>query len=90
MKQRVFYEPRERAATFEATQKETRVHDLRHTSASWMIQGRHSLPVVQEHLGHESIQATVGVYGHVDRAAMNRAAVAIDAAIGKPPPPTKV
>lgn len=87
VKQKMFYEPweRARAAAFEATQKKPRVHDLRHTCASWMIQAGTPLPVVQEHLGHESIQTTVGVYGHLDRAAMNRAAVAIDAAIGKPP-----
>jgi integrase len=47
--------------------KRPRVHDLRHTCASWLIQSGRPLPAVQQHLGHESIQTTVGVYGHLDR-----------------------
>ncbi|MDX1888864.1 tyrosine-type recombinase/integrase [Mycolicibacterium sp. 050158] len=47
--------------------KKPRVHDLRHTCASWLIQSGRPLPAVQQHLGHESIQTTVGVYGHLDR-----------------------
>jgi len=31
--------------------KERRVHDLRHTCASWMIQAGVPLPVTQQHLG---------------------------------------
>ncbi|MCV7424396.1 site-specific integrase [Mycobacterium yunnanensis] len=44
-----------------------RIHDLRHTCASWLIQAGRPLPAVQAHLGHESILTTVGVYGHLDR-----------------------
>ncbi|UGU31362.1 site-specific integrase [Mycolicibacterium smegmatis] len=47
--------------------KSPRVHDLRHTCASWLIQAGRPLPAVQQHLGHESIQTTVDVYGHLDR-----------------------
>ncbi|WP_310773655.1 tyrosine-type recombinase/integrase [Mycobacterium sp. Z3061] len=47
--------------------KRPRVHDLRHTNASWLIQAGVSLPVIQRHLGHESIQTTVDRYGHLDR-----------------------
>lgn len=47
--------------------KSPRVHDLRHTCASWLIQAGRPLPSVQAHLGHESIQTTVDVYGHLDR-----------------------
>jgi integrase len=43
------------------------IHDLRHTCASWMIQAGVPLPVIQEHLGHESIKTTVDRYGHLDR-----------------------
>ena len=54
-----------------------RTHDLRHTCASWMIKRRVSLPVIQRHLGHESIQTTIDRYGHLERAAMSEAAKAI-------------
>lgn len=54
-----------------------RIHDLRHTCASWMIQAGVPLPVIQNHLGHESIQTTIGVYGHLDRRSMKAAADAI-------------
>ncbi|OBJ98360.1 site-specific integrase [Mycobacterium sp. 1245852.3] len=47
--------------------KSPRVHDLRHSNASWLIQGGVPLPVIQRHLGHESIQTTVDRYGHLDR-----------------------
>lgn len=51
-----------------------RIHDLRHTCASWLIQAGTPLPVIQRHLGHESIQTTVDVYGHLDRASAAAAA----------------
>lgn len=62
--------------------KSPRVHDLRHTCASWMIQAGVPLPVIQQHLGHESIQTTIGVYGHLDRRSAQAAADAIGAALG--------
>ena len=54
-----------------------RFHDLRHACASWMIQAGIPLPVVQKHLGHESITITVDTYGHLDRASGRAAAEAI-------------
>ena len=36
-----------------------RVHDLRHTCASWLIQAGVPLPVIQAHLGHENIETTI-------------------------------
>lgn len=59
-----------------------RVYDLRHTCASWMIQAGIPLPVIQQHLGHESIEVTVGVYGHLDRRNAQAAADAIAVALG--------
>jgi integrase len=47
--------------------KRPRPHDLRHTNATWLIQGGVALPVIQRHLGHQSIQTTVDRYGHLDR-----------------------
>lgn len=54
-----------------------RIHDLRHTCATWMILDGNPLPVVQQHLGHESIDTTIAVYGHLNREATKRAAGSI-------------
>lgn len=54
-----------------------RIHDLRHTCASWMITKGVPLPVIQGHLGHQSILTTIGVYGHVDRSSFAKAADAV-------------
>lgn len=51
-----------------------RVHDLRHTCASWMVQEGVSLAVVQAHLGHEDIRTTIGTYTHLDRRGAKAAA----------------
>lgn len=57
-------------------------HDLRHTCASWMIAAGIPLPVIQYHLGHESITITVGTYGHLDRTSHAKAAEAIGRMLG--------
>lgn len=45
--------------------KKPRVHDLRHTHASWLIAGNVPLTFIQVRLGHESIATTSDVYGHL-------------------------
>ncbi len=50
-----------------------RIHDARHTHASWLIEMGASLEQVQDQLGHESILTTRKVYGQLQpamRAAM--------------------
>jgi integrase len=42
-----------------------RIHDLRHTFASLLIQQGESLAYVKEQMGHHSIRVTVDVYGHL-------------------------
>lgn len=54
-----------------------RIHDLRHTCASWMVAAGVSLPVVQQHLGHQSITTTIGTYTHIDRQSLAAAADAV-------------
>jgi len=46
-------------------EKDTRIHDLRHTHASWLIAAGRPLPSIQRRLGHESITTTVDTYGHL-------------------------
>ena len=45
--------------------KSPRFHDCRHTYAAWLISAGVPLPEIQRRLGHESIQTTVDVYGHL-------------------------
>ncbi|WP_282775841.1 site-specific integrase [Nocardia sp. CC201C] len=67
--------------------KTPRIHDLRHTCASWMIAACVPLPVIQSHLGHESITTTVDRYGHLDRQAGAAAAAAMAAMLAPPTEP---
>jgi integrase len=60
--------------------KRPRVHDMRHTCASWMLAQHVRIDVVSRHLGHESIQVTVDRYGHLDPDALADAASALDRA----------
>jgi hypothetical protein len=54
--------------------RQIRIHDLRHTSASLLLQQGESIVYVRDQLGHSSIQITVDTYGHLIPGA-NRAAV---------------
>lgn len=62
--------------------KTPRVHDLRHSHAAWLIAAGVPLPVIQARLGHESIQTTVDVYGHLATDSHQLAARAASAALG--------
>ncbi|OKK02352.1 integrase [Streptomyces sp. CB03234] len=45
--------------------KRPRIHDLRHSHASWLIAAKVPLPAIQRRMGHESITTTVDTYGHL-------------------------
>ena len=57
---RVFHKALEKAGL-----RQIRVHDLRHTYASLLIQAGESLVYVRDQLGHHSIKVTVDIYGHL-------------------------
>lgn len=42
-----------------------RVHDLRHSHASWLLAQGVGIDIVSRRLGHESVKTTLDVYGHV-------------------------
>ena len=69
LRRRVFYKALARAGLHRI-----RIHDLRHTFASLLIQNGESLAYVKEQMGHSSIQITVDTYGHLVPGA-NRQAV---------------
>ena len=45
--------------------RQIRIHDLRHTFASLLIQQGESLAYVRDQMGHHSITITVDTYGHL-------------------------
>lgn len=54
--------------------KTPRIHDLRHTSASWGLQGGLTLYEVARRLGHSSTATTEKVYAHLMHEGMTRGA----------------
>ena len=48
-----------------AALRHIRLHDLRHSCASLLLQQGESIVYVKEHLGHASIAITVETYGHL-------------------------
>jgi integrase len=54
--------------------KTPRIHDLRHTSASWGLQGGLTLYEVARRLGHASTATTEKVYAHLMHEGMARGA----------------
>lgn len=59
-----------------------RIHDLRHTHASWLLAAGVPIHVVQARLGHESSQTTMDVYSHLLPDAQLLAAEAASVAFG--------
>jgi integrase len=53
-----------------------RIHDIRHTYASLLLQAGAPIHYVKDQLGHSSISITVDLYGHcqpgINRDAVNR------------------
>lgn len=58
-----------------------RIHDLRHTHASWLIDAGVDIVAVSRRLGHESITTTVNTYGHLTERQKDAAADAIERAL---------
>jgi integrase len=63
-----------------------RIHDLRHSHASWLLGRGVAIHVVQARLGHESIKTTVDTYSHLLPDAQSAAAAAAALAFGHRPP----
>ena len=63
-----------------------RIHDLRHTAASLMIQAGYPPKMLQEIMGHASITTTLDLYGHLYPGDMDRYADRLDSAAGATDP----
>jgi integrase len=59
-----------------------RIHDCRHTCASWLITAGVPMATVSRHLGHESILTTVNLYTHLDRSSMQITAATMEKLLG--------
>lgn len=57
--------PRRKKRTFVLQIRRIRVHDLRHSHASLLIEMGISILYVSERLGHEDIQTTLETYAHL-------------------------
>ena len=58
-----------------------RLHDARHTFATWLLEQGVSPKVVQTMLGHSSIRMTLDVYSHVSLELEKQAAATLNAAL---------
>lgn len=71
-----------------------RIHDTRHTHASWLLSEGISIEAVQDQLGHESIETTRKVYAHlipaVGVAVGKAASAALERALVGAEPPAEV
>ena len=72
------WKPARRKAMAAGLKKCPRVHDLRHTHVSWLIEAGVHLAVIQKRLGHESIKTTIDVYGELDQSSDTAAAMLLD------------
>ena len=70
LRRRVYHPALEKAGL-----RHVRIHDLRHSLASMLIQNGENLAYVRDQLGHSSIKITVDIYGHLEPG-KNRGAMA--------------
>ncbi len=63
-----------------------RIHDLRHTAASLMIQAGYPPKMLQEIMGHASITTTLDLYGHLHPGDMDRDAAQLGSAAERADP----
>lgn len=81
---REFTEPRPRltgCGCLGVLTKNPRIHDLRHTCASWLLAEGVDLVAIQRRLGHESITTTIDRYSHLSQSHTAAINAAIDRAL---------
>lgn len=70
-------------AQADGLRKKPRVHDLRHSYASWMLAENVSLFELSKLMGHESVNTTSSVYSHLMPESRRAAALASSASFAK-------
>ncbi len=76
-----YWVPAVQTAQSHGLRKSPRIHDLRHTHASWLIQDGISLFTISRRLGHASTRTTEQVYGHLMPEALQAGADATERSI---------
>ena len=76
-----YWVPAVQAAQSHGLRKSPRIHDLRHTHASWLIQDGVNLFTISRRLGHTSTRTTEQVYGHLMPEALQAGADATERSI---------
>lgn len=66
------------------TGKRPRIHDLRHSHASWLIAAGQHMETIRDRLGHESITTTSSVYSHLLPDQHARTAAALGGLLAEP------
>lgn len=55
-----------------------RMHDCRHTHATWLLEKGVNIKVVSERLGHKSIRITLDIYSHITKTMQEQAVEALE------------
>lgn len=76
-----YWVPAVRTAQTIGLTKNPRIHDLRHTHASWLIQDGVPLFTISRRLGHASTRTTEQVYGHLMPEALQAGADATERSV---------
>ncbi|WP_376955474.1 tyrosine-type recombinase/integrase [Arthrobacter methylotrophus] len=63
--------------------KRPRIHDLRHSNASWLLHAGLDIYKLQKHLGHRSITTTLDRYSHLLPEGLRDTTAAMDRAFGQ-------
>ena len=71
-----------RSITAAGIDRKVRVHDLRHTCASLMIENGVPPKVVQDIMGHSSYSVTMNIYVHTNPVMLRSATDILNKAIG--------
>lgn len=58
--------------------RQFRVHDLRHTHATWLLEAGINVKVISERLGHSSCRITMDTYSHVMQTMQEQAVEALE------------
>jgi len=61
----------------------TRVHDLRHTMVTTVLNNGQPLAVVSKYVGHSSVAITADIYGHRDDSAERKVAESMEQILRK-------